>query len=111
MNTTVEYIQEYLKNNYDLDFIIEKYGTQRELQYKNGKKEYSLSCGYAQSNRLVDDAEYWSIYHNFMDYKEWYGYGGAEVDNGNKTIDEIMKEWGFNKTQQQMTIFDFIEEE
>lgn len=106
-------IQQYIKDNYNLDFEITfdaptEYEKYQDLVYKVGKKTYMLSVGYAQSNRPVDDAEYWSIYHDFMDYKKLHGYGGAEIDEGFKTIDKIMQEWGFKK---QMNIFDFIGEE
>lgn len=101
MNTTVEYIQKYVKDNYDLDFKLEYIGTHRFIKYIKNKKEYTFTCDYAQKDRL----EYWSIYYDFMDYKNWYGNGAAVIDNGDKTIDEILKDWGFVKNKQ-MTIFD-----
>ena len=109
MNTTVEYIQKYLKEKYNIDFQIEYMGTQRELYYKKNKKEYRLSCGYAQSNINDPYNECWSIYEDFMDYNELCGSGSAREDKGNETIDEIMHEWGFKK-ERQTDIFDFIKE-
>ena len=108
MNTTVEYIQKYIKNNYELDFKLEYLGTTRQIVYQKDKKEYSFLCDYAQSNRNDPYNEYWSIYEELNDRKNWYGSGSARLDNGNETIDEIMKEWGFIKKENQTTIFDFI---
>ena len=106
MNTTVEYIQKYVKDNYNLDFKLEYIGTHRFIKYIKNKKEYEFSCDYARQPEIDDSTnEYWSIYTDFMDYKEWYGYGGAYLDEGSKTIDKIMEEWGFKK-EQQLTIFD-----
>lgn len=42
-----------------------------------------------------------------MNYKDWHGYGGAYIDEGNKTIDEILtNQWGFKKKSKQLDIFD-----
>ena len=107
MNTTVDYIKKYILNNYNINFEEYMLGTHRHLKYKNGKKEYDLFCDYAYQPQIEQGVEYWSIYNDFMDYKEWHGYGGAELDEGDKTIDKIMQDWGFKK---QLTIFDFIGE-
>lgn len=109
MNTTVEYIQKYLKEKYNIDFQIEYMGTQREIKYTKNKIEYRLSCGYAQSNRNDPYTEYWSIYEDMMDKNNWHGSGSAREDKGNETIDEIMQEWGFRK-EAQTNIFDYIKE-
>lgn len=109
MNTTVEDIQKYIKDNYNLDFKKEYIGTHRYLTYKNRKKEYEIYCDYAYSNLKDPNTEYWSIYEEFTDKKEWYGSGSARVDEGFKTLDEIMNEWGFKK-EKQLTIFDVLEE-
>ena len=116
MNTTIDYLKDYIKENYGLEFkkIFDtptEYEKYESLTYQDGKKVYELSVGWAQSNRTVDNAEHWSIYHNFMDCKEWHGFGGAEMDNGKETIDKIMQDWGFKKQQEQLNIFDFIKEE
>lgn len=42
MNTTVEYIQKYVRNNYNLDFKLEMIGTHRFIKYVNGKKNTHL---------------------------------------------------------------------
>lgn len=107
MNTTVETIQEYIKKTYNLDFRLQYLGTHREIVYKNGKKEYSFICGYAQSNPDDPYVEYWSIFEEFFDKNKWYGSGSARIDKGIITVDNIMKEWGFKK-QNQTNIFDFI---
>lgn len=107
MNTTVEYIQKYVKDNYNLDFKLEMIGTHRFIKYVNGKKEYTFNCDYAQSNPDDPYTEYWSIYDDYMNYKNWYGFGSARVDNGIETIDEIMADWGFKK-EKQMSIFDML---
>ena len=107
MKTTIEELQEYIMNNYNLKFEYDGYGKNKYLKYKDKKKEYLLSCGYARQPKIDDSTkEYWSIFHDFMDYTEWYGYGSAELDNGNETIDIIMEQWGFIKKEKQLTIFD-----
>jgi hypothetical protein len=98
LNLTVDIIKDYIKKEYDLDFKIETYGSHRQLVYKHKKKEYEFYCNYAYQEK--EDAEVWSIYDDFMDYEKWHGYGGARADNGFDTVDEIMKEWGFEKNNQ-----------
>lgn len=101
MNTTVETMQEYILNEYGIEFKLVHYfqnSAERWLIYKKNKKEYELHCDYA--NHPVDECYCWSIYHNYMDYEKWYGYGGAEIDRGVETIDKIMKDWGFSKNNQ-----------
>ena len=107
MNTTVEDIQKHIKNTYKLNFSLNYIGTQRELEYQKNKIKYRLSCGYAQSNINDPYTEYWSIYEEMMDKNNWHGSGSARVDEGFKTVDEIMQEWGFKK-EGQTSIFDFI---
>lgn len=102
MNTTVDMIKNYIKKEYGIDFKIETYGSHRQLIYKNKKKEYEFYCNYAY--QVKEDAHVWCIYDDFMDYNEWYGYGGARTDKGIQTIDEIMSEWGFKKNNQ-LTLF------
>ena len=107
MNTTVETIQKYIKENYNLDFKLYYIGTHREIKYIKNKVEYNFMCDYAQSNPDDPYTEYWSIYDDYMDYKNWYGFGSARVDKGIETIDEIMADWGFKK-EKQMSIFDML---
>lgn len=98
MNTTVDKIKEYLKNNYGLDFKYELYGTHRWLRLKKGKQEYTIHCDYAY--HPDEELDCWSIYIDHMDYDTWYGNGRAIIDNGIETIDKIMEEWGFEKDNQ-----------
>jgi len=98
MNTTIDKVKEYLKQEYDLDFYYETYGTHKWLKYSKNKKEYTLHCDYAYQAK--EDADVWCIYEDFMDYNKWYGNGSAVKDNGKETLDLIMKEWGFEKKQQ-----------
>ena len=97
-------LKRYLKDQYDLDFQLDTLGTHKYLILNQNKKEYNLSFGYAQQPK-IGEGEYWSLYHDFMDKKEWHGYGGAEVFEGANTVDEIMQEWGFTKQQEQLTLF------
>ena len=94
---------------YGIEFKIKQiqptnYELYEELIYKNGKKEYEFQVDWAYQG---EERKYcWSIYANFMDYKKWYGFGGAYIDNGNKTIDYIMSNlWGFKKTNKQISLF------
>lgn len=47
MNTTVEFIKEYIKKHYDLDFKFDYIRTHKYLIYKNKKEEYNIMCDYA----------------------------------------------------------------
>lgn len=105
MNTTVEMIKDYIQKEYGINFKIETYGTHRNLIYKTAKKEYEFYCNYAYHPEIEQGVHYWSIYYDFMDYNKWYGYGGTYIDEGTDTIDKIMKEYGFNKQQEQLTLF------
>lgn len=105
MNTTVEIIKDYIKKEYGISFKLEYIGTHRLLKLKKGKEEYEFMCDYAY-HELDGKREYiWSIYIDYMNYKEWHGNGRAIIDNGETTIDEVMKEWGFTKQQEQLTLF------
>ena len=108
MRTMLNYLKTYIQKEYGIDFKLvinepNNYEKYEELVYKVGKREYTLSVGYAYSCK--QERQVWSIYTDFMDYKEWYGYGGAYEDEGSKTIDEIMSKWGFKKSNQQMSLF------
>ena len=105
MNTTVKMIKEYIKKQYDIDFKLNYIGTHRYLIYKNKKEEYTIMCDYAFHDVEGERQQVWSIYIDYMNYKEWYGNSRAIIDNGNKTIDEVMQEWGFTKQQDQLTLF------
>ncbi len=108
MNTTVEDIKEYVLKEYGIDFKLNYIGTHRYLEYVDKKKKYELSCDYARQPEIDDsDAEYWSIYFDYMDRSKWHGYGAAYLDEGMKTVDKIMHEWGFKK-EKQLTIDDYI---
>ena len=107
MKTTIGEIKDYIKTKYNIVFEYDDIGDNKYLKYKDKKKEYLLSCGYARQPKIDDSTkEYFSIYHDYMDYQEWYGYGSAELYEGNKTIDNIMKEWGFLKEDKQLSLFD-----
>ena len=109
MNTTVETMKDYILSEYKIEFKIVHYNenkNKRYLEYKKNKEKYTLSCWYA-SHPEIDGKEYWSIYYDYMNYKDWYGYGGTYIDEGNKTIDKIMEMWKFDKNKQ-TNIFDFI---
>ena len=103
MNSTVERIRDYILSEYGIEFKLVHYPgnrAERWLEYKKDKKEYTLSCGYAQSNREDPYNEYWSIFEDYMDYEKWHGSGSAIVDEGIKTVDKIMNDWGFKKDMQ-----------
>ena len=111
MNTTVETMQKYINDVYGIEFKLEHYKdnlSERWLKYKKGKKEYTLSCDYANHPEMnAEETEYWSIYIDFMDYEKWWGYGYAVIDLGTPTIDSIMYKWGFEKTTQyQLSLFE-----
>lgn len=107
MRTMLYYIKDYCLREYNIDFKLvteepTNYEKYERLLYKKGKKEYSLEVGYAYQAEV--DRQAWSIYTDFMDYEKWYGSGGAYLDEGNKTLDIIMQEWGFKK-ESQMSLF------
>lgn len=105
MNTTVEFIKEYIKKQYDLDFKLDYIRTHKYLIYKNKKEEYNIMCDYAFHDVGGKRQQVWSIYIDYMNYKEWYGNGRAIIDNGISTIDSIMQEWGFKRQQEQLNLF------
>lgn len=105
MNTTVEMIKDYIQKEYGINFKLGYLGTHRYLQYKNKKEEYEFMCDYAWHEKNGIREHVWSIYADYMNYKEWYGFGGAYEDEGEKTIDMIMKDWGITKQQEQLTLF------
>lgn len=105
MNTTVELIKDYIKKQYGLDFKLNYIGTHRYITYENKKEEYDIMCGYAFHEVEGERQQIWSIYINYMNYKEWYGNGRAIIDNGISTIDSVMAEWGFKKKQEQLKLF------
>ena len=105
MNTTVEVIKEYIKKQYDIDFKLNYIGTHRYLIYKYKEEEYNIMCDYAFHDIEGERQQVWSIYIDYMNYKEWCGNGRAIIDNGISTIDLIMKEWGFKKRQEQLQLF------
>lgn len=101
MKTTVETMQKYIKDAYGIDFQLDD----SWLKYKKGKKEYTLTCDYA--NHPKEEINCWSIYIDFMDYEKWWGYGYSVIDLGTPTIDSIMYQWGFEKTTQyQLSFFE-----
>ena len=110
MNTTVWNMQKYINQEYGIDFKLTTYPNGNgELEYKNNKTTYNLHCDYAFHPEIELGVEYWSIYYDYMNYNKWHGDGGTYIDEGIKTIDKIMQEWGFKK-KNQTTIFDFIGE-
>lgn len=105
----LHYIKNYISREYGIEFKLEmieptNYEKYEELIYRAGKKEYRLSVDWAYQGR---ERKYcWSIYADYMNYKEWHGYGGAYLDEGNKTIDDILiNQWGFKKNSKQMSLF------
>lgn len=108
MNTTIDFLYNYLYQVYGLDFDLIDYGTFKCLKFQKGEKEYLLHYDYARQPQIDSSAkEYWSLFTSYMNHREWYGNGGAYIDEGTVTIDKVMNEWGFQK-QNQTTIFDFI---
>ena len=105
MNTTVELIKDYCQKKYGINFELYYIGTHRFLRYTNKKEEYEFHCDYAYHEIDNKRQQVWSIYIDYMNYKKWYGNGRAIIDNGTKTIDEVMQEWGFTKQQEQLTLF------
>lgn len=105
MNTNVDMIKDYIQKEYGICFKIETYGTHRNLVYEANKKKYEFYCNYAYHPEIENGVHYWSIYYDFMDYSKWYGYGGTYIDEGIQTIDKIMKDYGFSKQQEQLTLF------
>lgn len=109
MRTMLHYIKNYISSEYGIEFKLEmieptNYEKYEELIYRIGKKEYRLSVNWAYQG---EERTYcWSIYADYMNYKEWHGYGGAYLDEGNKTIDDILiNQWGFKKNSKQMSLF------
>lgn len=109
-----EYVKEYILNNYGINFELitempSDYEKYQSLKHKKGKVEYELHCDYAYhyDKYLNDRVHTWSIYYNYMDYKNWHGAGGTYEDEGDTTIDKIMQDWGFEK-KSQTNIFDYI---
>lgn len=105
MRTMLNYLKYYIEDNYGIIF---KINDMNWLEYKNGKKEYNLHCDFAYHPEIEQRKHFWSIYYDFMDYKEWSGYGGTYIDEGHKTIDRIMADWGFKKKEKQTSIYDFL---
>lgn len=108
MRTMLHFIKNYIEEEYGITFKLQyiepnNYEKYEELIYKKGKKEYRLQVSWSYQG---EDRQYcWSIYSDFMDYKEWYGYGGAYLDEGEQTIDKIMNNWGFIKKEKQISLF------
>lgn len=109
MRLMLSFIKEYIEAEYGINFITKyiepnSYEKYEELFYKNGKKEYEIQVDWAYQGK---ERQYcWSVYANFMDYKEWHGFGGAYLDEGSKTIDYIMSDlWGFKKREKQISLF------
>lgn len=108
MRTMLHYIKNYIYQEYGIDFKLEyieptNYEKYEELIYKKNKQEYRLSVDWAYQGK---ERQYcWSIYADFTNYKDWHGYGGAYLDEGSKTIDKIMQEWGFKKKERQISLF------
>lgn len=105
---TLEEIQKYILKEYGIEFetIYEEptnYEKYKVLVYKEGKRKFNLEVGYAYS--CEDNMQVWSIYADTMDYKELFGFGGAYKDEGTKTIDKIMNDFGFKKINQQLALF------
>lgn len=105
-NTTIEQVKDYLKNVYDLDFKEETYNYHKWIHFEKGKKEYQINCQYCFNHKKQEHI--WSICYDFMDKEIWSGYGYFEEDEGMKTVDYIMQQWGFKKVNNHTTIFDFI---
>ena len=111
MRTMLHYIKNYISAEYGIEFKIEaiepnNYEKYEELVYKTGKKTYRLSVDWANQYVDTESTYAWSIYADYMDYKNWHGYGGAYIDEGHKTIDEIMtNQWGFKKISKQISLF------
>lgn len=108
MNTTVEAIKDYLKEWYDLDFKEDSYNYHKWIHLEKNKKEYQFSCQFCYDHK--EQEHVWCICYDFMDKTKWSGYGYFEKDDGMKTVDYIMNKWGFKKTKNQTTIFDFLKE-
>ena len=104
--TDLKFLYDYLFKEYGLEFEFVYYGAVKCLQYQKGKQEYSLHYDYALQPK-IDNKKHWSLFTSYMNRKKWYGNGGAYIDEGTKTIDKVMNEWGFKK-QNQTTIFDFM---
>ena len=85
--TTVEYIQKYVKNKYDLNFKLDK--SIRWLTYSKGKINYSFYCQYVWDDE--EQVHNWCICCDLMDKNQWYGYDMYYIDNGDETIDYILK--------------------
>lgn len=111
MRTMLHYIKNYISSEYGIEFKLEmieptNYEKYEELIYRVGKKEYRLSVDWAYQYKDKERTYAWSIYADYMDYKEWYGFGGAYIDEGHKTIDEIMtNQWGVKKNSKQISLF------
>lgn len=108
MNTSIEQVKDYIKEWYDLDFKEESYNFHKWIHFEKDKKEYQLNCQFCYDHENQEHV--WCICYDFMDKKKWSGYGYFEKDDGMKTVDYIMNQWGFKKTKNQTTIFDFIGE-
>lgn len=111
MRTMLHYIKNYISSEYGIEFKLEtveptNYEKYEELVYKIGKKEYRINVDWSYQNIDKERTYAWSIYADYMDYKNWHGYGGAYLDQGHKTIDNIMTtQWGFKKKFKQLDIF------
>lgn len=109
MRTMLHYIKNYISSEYGIEFKLEmiepiNYEKYEELIYRIGKKEYRLSVDWAYQGE--EGIYCWSIYADYMNYKEWHGYGGAYEDEGDKTIDYILtNQWGFKKNSKQISLF------
>ena len=90
MVSTLEGIKDYIFNEYGLSFEIEHYPeniSQRWLKYKIGKREYTLSLGYARQPQIDMENEYWCIFQDYMGIKK---YTGLAIE-GNETRNFIFE--------------------
>ena len=88
MSTTVEFIKKYIKDNYDINFTLDK--TLRWLSYTKNKITYSIYCQYVYDSK--DQVHNWCICIDVMDKNKLWGYDNSFLDNGIDTIEQILRD-------------------